>query len=193
MRKMIRFAALAVLPCLAGACAVSGWDAGSAGRCESIEMAVDAKGRPIEIEYHISPDQVPRAVQDAMSALYPGEEFTGAEHETHGGQLYWELTVTTGGYDVEAMFEPDGTLFSQEIEVPKESVLEPVQRAGETAFQGGEVTAWEEIRDGKQALTEYHVKIKADGKNYKVAISRGGAITSVVREVQAEIEVPAAR
>ena len=69
------------------------------------EMQVDGRGMPTEIEYHIAPSEVPAAVQSAMRQLYPGASFTGAEHETHAGQKYWELTVTVNGHDVEAMFQ----------------------------------------------------------------------------------------
>jgi hypothetical protein len=154
-------------------------------------MQVSPAGVPDEIEYHIPPAAVPEVVQAAMLELYPGSFFTGAEHETHGGQEYWELTVrTTGGHDVEAMFLPDGTLHSQEIEVGESSVPAEVRQAAWGAFPGGTVTAWEEIRDGNQALTEYHVKISSDGKNFKIAVSLAGRVTARYREVPAEIEVP---
>jgi hypothetical protein len=91
---------------------------------------------------------------------------------------------------VEAMFLPDGTLHSQEIEVPADAVPDVVKTAALGAFTGGTVNAWEEIRDGSRLLVEYHVKIAADGKNYKIAVSLDGKVTARHREVVAEIEVP---
>jgi len=146
-------------------------------------MAVDARGVATEIEYHIAPGEVPAAVQSAMRGLYTGADFTGAERETHSGKFYWELSVAVGGHDVEAMFLPDGMLHSQENEVAQDTVPHEVQKGAMGLYPDGAVTAWDEIRNGQRELTEFHVKMRSGGMNYKAAISLDGTVTSVVREV----------
>lgn len=166
------------------------WDRAAAADCKSIEMQVDNQGKPTEIEYHIAPSEVPEAVQAAMRKLHPNARFTAAEHERHGRTTYWELTAKVNGFDVEAMFLPDGTLHSEEVQVAESSVPDAVKKAARAAFPNAKVTAWEEIRDGARKLTEYHVKLDSGGKHYKIAVSTDGMVTAKHREVEAEIEVP---
>jgi hypothetical protein len=54
----------------------------------------------------------------------------------------------------------------------------------------GNVDKYEEIRDAERELVEYHVKLTAEGKRYKLRVSPGGEVLGVAREVPAEIEVP---
>ena len=190
MKTIGKLTAVLVVTGLAGGCASAGWDGAAALDCESIEMQVKADGTPVEVEYHILPSNVPKVVQDAMVDLYPGGEFVAAEHETHGGQKYWELTIVAGDLEVEAMFLPDGTLHSMEVEVPEDEVPHTVKSAAKGAFARGNVTAWEEIRNARREIVEYHVKIEADGRHYKIAVLHDGKITARHREVVAEIEVP---
>jgi len=157
---------------------------------QKIEMQVGYDGAPKEIEYHILPEQVPDAVQKAMDDLHPGGAFTGAEKEYEGGVLYYELTREADGHEIEAMFTPGGSLHSEEIAVSEENVPDAVKAAIAKTWPEGAVRTWEEIRDSKRELKEYHVKLTQDGMNYKVMVSPGGTVKSAVREVVAEIEVP---
>lgn len=165
-------------------------DVNHAQAARKLEMQIDAGGRTVEVEYHISPDLVPQAVRDAMDRLHPGGAFTGAEREQHDGQLYYELSRSIAGREVEAMFTEDGALFSEEIEVTTANVPALIQDRIEERFPNGNVTAWEEVRDGDRELVEYHVKVAASGKNYKAVVSLAGVVEKVLREIVAEVEVP---
>jgi len=156
---------------------------------EKLEVAMDESGRPTEIEYHVHPDAVPAAVHEAMEALHPGGAVTAAEKEFEGSRLFWELAKEIDGFKVEAMFYPDGRLYSQEVEVPASSVPEVVKSAVADADFGA-VRAWEEIHDGDQQLVEYHAKTTSDGRNYKLLVGADGELLGVFREIEAEIEVP---
>lgn len=182
--------ALISCACLGAACVSGGhWSQADALGAEKIEMQVDREGRPVEIEYHITPDQAPAAVRAAMDKLHPGGRAVAGEKETVDGTLYWELSKEVDGLDVEAMFLPDGTLHSEEVEVRAASVPAAV-RAAATARFGAELGTWEEIRDGDRKLVEYHAKGTKGGKNYKLRLGLDGAFLGMVREVPAEIEVP---
>jgi uncharacterized membrane protein YkoI len=172
------------------ACATpSAWDNDDALGAKKIEMVIHPDGKSGEIEFHIDPSEVPAAVRKAMENLHPGGRFTGAEKEREDGVLYYELTTTIKGMDIEAMFTPEGQLHSEEIEVPANKVPEAVKRAANEAVAGGKVTAWEEIRNSERALVEYHVKKTTGKKNWKIAISTSGDVLAVYREIPAEIEV----
>lgn len=166
------------------------WDIDDARSAVKLEIGVDKNGAYNEIEYHIEPDRVPAAVKAAMDKLHPGGPFVAAERERNNGQLYFELSREVNGYEVEAMFTPEGKLHSEEVTVAADKVPDAVKQSIAQLMPTGKVTAWEEIRNGERELTAYHVKVAADGKNWKLALSTAGAYQYSVIEVPAEIEVP---
>jgi len=166
-----------------------GWSSDEALAAESVEVQMDRDGRLVEVEYHLAPDRVPANVREAMDALHPGGRATAAEKEYVGSTLYWEVTKEIEGREVEALFLPDGTLHSEEVEVAAAGVPSAVQDAVRARL-AGEVTKWEEIRDGERRLVEYHAKVTVADARYKLMVSAEGAVRAVVREVPAEIEVP---
>jgi len=184
LRMLLIFAI--VLP----ACGGARWNNEDALNAKKIEMTMSAQGKPMEVEFHISPAHVPAVVREAMDKLHPGGAFTDAEKEWYKGKLYFELSREVKGMEVEAMFTPDGQLFQQEIEIPQSKVPAGVQTAARAALSGGKVSKWEEIRDASNALLEYHVKMARGGKNFKIMITTGGRVTAVYREIPSEIEVP---
>ena len=165
------------------------WNNVDAWAADSVEVAVDAKGRPLEIEYHISPEMVPAAVHAAMDELHPGGAAVAGEKEYLGNALYWELTKEVGGRKVEAMFTSDGTLHSAEVELAASAVPTAVQQAVASRVEGN-VSQWEEIRNSANVLEAYHAKVLSAGKKLKFEVSPDGRILSVVRELPAEIEIP---
>ena len=165
-------------------------DVPSALEAHKLEIQVDGNGRRVEIEYHLLPSQVPQAVRDAMDALHPGEAFSAAEKEWNDGVLYYELTRVVGGFEIEALFTPAGVLFSEEIQVAASSVPQAIRDAVTAGWPDGAVKAWEEIRDARRALVEYHVKLDDGDRQLKVIVSLEGHVSAVFREMDAEIEVP---
>jgi hypothetical protein len=166
------------------------WDNDRASKARTLEVQVDKGGRHTEVEYHISPDSVPAAVRQAMDRLHPGGAFDDAEYETSHGKPYYELARKVNGMEVEAMFTPDGELYSEEIQVPMSKVPEAARSRMMSAMAGGQATMWEEIRDGKREVTAYHVKMSRGGDKFKLMFKPDGALEGMVREVPAEIEVP---
>jgi len=177
--------ALSLAGCHSGAAVDNDW----ALKAASIEAAVDAGGRFAEIEYHISPDEVPVQVRDAMMQLRPGGTLTAAEYEINGGREYYELTTQVMGRDTEAMFRPDGTLHSLEVEIDPQSAP-AITKSVAATWPGSRLKSVEEIRNDAQELVEYHVKIDAGGKSLKVMVGPDGMVKSAVRETVAELEVP---
>lgn len=181
---------LLIVAILLPACGGARWSNEDALNAKKIEMTVNSAGKATEVEFHISPAQVPEVVRQAMDKVHPGGPFTDAEKEWYKGKLYYELSREVKGMEVEAMFTPEGVLFQQEIEVSQAKVPAGVQTAARAALSGGKVRKWEEIRDAQNGLLEYHVKMNRGGKDYKIKISTGGRVTEVLREVPSEIEVP---
>ena len=189
-RYMIGATVLLGLVLFAQAAPTSLWDIDDARSAVKLEILVDKAGGFTEIEYHIDPATVPAAVRAAMDKLHPGGPFTAAERERNDGVLYFELSREVGGFEVEAMFTPEGKLHSEEVTVAADSVAPEVRAALAKALPQGKVTAWEEIRDSQRALVEYHVKVDHGGRHWKVMMSTAGAITGSVRVAPAAIEGP---
>jgi hypothetical protein len=181
--------AVACSPLFVGCAAQAEWRTSEALDAEKIEVQVDSEGRPLEVEHHVDPRSVPAPVREAMDALYPGGRAVGAEKEYVGSSLFWELTKEIDGREVEAMFLPDGTLHAEEVEVSAGSVPDAV-KAAVAEHMSGELTKWEEIRDGDRQLVEYHAKLTSNGRSYKLLVAPGGEVLGVFREIPAEIEVP---
>jgi Putative beta-lactamase-inhibitor-like, PepSY-like len=177
---------------LAAACQTSPRiDVPEARRAHKVEIQLDGDGSMLEVEYHVSPDQVPAAVREAMDSLPPGGAFTDAEREVHDGELLFELSRTVDGLEVEAMFFASGRLHSEELEVRADAVPAEVRSAVDQRFPDGIVDKYEEIRDGSRQLREYHVKVDVDGRRHKLILSTSGKVTGDYLELQAELEVPA--
>ena len=190
LRHRLALPGIAALPPLLFSCASStAWNFDDGLAADSIELQVGADGGTREIEYHVPATAVPAAVLDAMDRLYPAGTAAGAEKEYVRGTLYWEVKKQIGGLAVEAMFRPDGTLHSEEIEVAAEKVPQAVRDALAGRYEG-ELKSWEEVRDAQRAVVEYHAKLRRDGRDYKVLLSPTGQHLGAFREVVAEIELP---
>lgn len=185
-----RTAPLLLSLALAGCAGTAPWRNDQALAARKLEVLVDRKGRVVEVEYHVDPSEVPDAVRDAMERLHPGGRTTGAERELAGEELGYELAKEIDGRAVEALFLADGTLVAEEVEVVAASVPGAV-RAAVAKRTPGPVAKWEEVRDGERELVEYHAKTTSDGVRLKLRVSPRGKLLGVVREVDAEIEVPA--
>ncbi len=159
----------------------------------SAEIGIDHHGRITNIEYHIDPGDVPQAIRDAMDALHPGGEYVGAEKEVTEGRVLFELTRRVDGREVEALFTQAGHLVSEEIQIPIEAVPTAVKASVAALLPEGEVTGWEEIRDGARRLTAYHVKVRWEGRRYKVDLTPAGGLNVLIVELPAELEVPTHR
>ena len=186
---MVALAALVALPACAGRGHAS-WNHDDAATARKLEVQVDSSGHRKEIEYHISPDQVPAAVRKAMDQLHPGGPFDDAEKESEGSQLYYELSRKANGMDIEAMFTPEGVLHSEEIQIPMSKVPEIVKDRAMASLPGAQATKWEEIRNSRREVTAYHVKMSRGSDKFKVMLTPDGKLEGKVREVPAEIEVP---
>ncbi len=186
--RNLLLAAAALLVC--GCQSATTIDPAVARDAASLEVQVDGDGNLCEVEYHLAPSKVPENIRKAMLALHPGAQLTDAEREENGGEWFWELAGQTGGYEVEAMFHADGSLHSEEIQVPADRVPGGVRESIARLWPGAPVKAWEEIRNEARAILEYHVKLESGAWKLKVMVAPNGSILGAVREIASEIEVP---
>ena len=80
-------------------------------------------------EKHISRKDLPPAVEKALASQPKDARYILFEREVEDGKTFYEVKLKTGGRARTLLFEPDGTLFEVEQEVPFES-LPPAVKAG---------------------------------------------------------------
>src|SRR5579859_1637214 len=72
---------------------------------KTLELDVSPEGKILLTEETVGPDLVPKAVQDAFRAKYPGKPFTRAEKQTAAsGEVTWELAFSDGAKRREVTF-----------------------------------------------------------------------------------------
>jgi hypothetical protein len=155
-----------------------------------LEMGFRKDGSIDEIEFHVPYDQIPADVRAALDKLLPGGEVLDAEIEYVAGAVLprYEVTKKVDGMEAEVLVDPKGNVITWELAVAADRVPDAVKKAADGAT-GGEVTQYEEIRDGAKQLTAYHVKKEENGIRWKIAISPEGAVDYVRREMKSEVEV----
>jgi hypothetical protein len=156
---------------------------------ETVEVGIDDGGRVRVVEFHVPPDALPAAIRAAADREMPGGEIVGCEKEYVDGVLHWEVTKRVSGKEVEVLFDMKGNPVEWEIEIDRTAAPAAVLAAADSAA-GGSVTKIEEIRDGAKKLTAYHVKKADRGIRYKLEIAPDGRVLRVLRETNAEIEIP---
>jgi hypothetical protein len=178
---------LAIL--LAGCESTAHWSNSDALASRSVEVEIDAGGKPMGVEYFVGPETVPAAIYDAMNALYKGGQTVAAQKESVGSSQRWVIIKRLDSREIEAAFTPDGKLQSERVEVFSVNVPDAVKKAARVQLSG-EVTRWQEVRDGERRLVEYHAHVTSRSMNYKMRISTAGRVLGVTRKVPAEIEIP---
>ena len=80
----------------------------------ALEVDVAPDGAILQIEENIAVDALPAAVKKAFAAKYPGAKPTGAERQTAGKDVRYEIAFVVDKARKEATFSADGGFFEQE-------------------------------------------------------------------------------
>jgi len=156
-----------------------------------IEISLEAGTFAVtEVEFHVDAASIPESVIAAAKKLIPGGYVGDCEIEYHGGSLYYEVTCTVQGVEMEVMFTPDGAPYRWEVEVDKDKVPAKAVDAAMAAVPGAVIKKAEEILDKDKNVLEYHFKLEKDWIKYKAAVSTSGELLGVYRETIGEIEGP---
>lgn len=158
----------------------------------SIEMAFNNSGQVLEVEFHLSPNELPRKVLEAVEAKLPGGEIEDCEKEYEGGQLYYEVSKVIAGRETEMMVTPAGRVHLYEIAIDASEAPPAILAAADRSFPGGIRRSVEKILDRHDRLIEYHVKKTVNDTKYKIMVAPDGTVRRAFREIPAEIEVPVA-
>jgi uncharacterized membrane protein YkoI len=81
---------------------------------ERVEVDLAPDGTILQIEEKIAVDALPDAVKKAFAARYPGSKASGAEQQTAGKDVRYEIAFQTDHGRKEATFSRDGSFVEEE-------------------------------------------------------------------------------
>jgi hypothetical protein len=81
---------------------------------EKVEVDVAPDGTVLQVEEKIAVDALPAAVKKAFGARYPKARMSGAEKQTAGKDIRYEIAFSVDNGRKEATFAADGTFVEEE-------------------------------------------------------------------------------
>jgi Putative beta-lactamase-inhibitor-like, PepSY-like len=81
---------------------------------DKVEVDIAPDGTVLQIEENVAIDALPDAVKKAFAAKYPKAKATGAEKQTAGNQVHYEIAFQTDKGRKEATFSSDGSFLEEE-------------------------------------------------------------------------------
>lgn len=141
-------------------------------------------------EERITVDKLPKAVVDAVKAKFPDAELTGAEKETSGDKVLYEVEFKTKGKGAEMLLTPDGKVVSIEKVIEAKDLPKAVADTVEARFPKAIVKKAEE--ETKMDAVKYQVVLEtADKKTAALVLDPAGKVLAQHKEVTAK-ELPKA-
>lgn len=68
----------------------------------------DEAGQLLKSKIDVEPQDIPKAVVDAVMRDYPGAQILGANYRTRGTRSYYDVGVRVDGYHKNRRYTPDG-------------------------------------------------------------------------------------
>jgi hypothetical protein len=133
---------------------------------------------------------VPPAVMKAVKHRFPDATVTGAgKEEGDDKQMVFEVQLKQKSAKIDVTVSPDGAIREIEEQVKQDDLPKPVQQVLAETYPTGRWTSAEKVilvKDGKEVLDCYEVKVRANKKTTEVKIALDGKIKHV--EVQTEAD-----
>lgn len=132
--------------------------------------------RADEKEEKIPLDKVPKAVLDALKAMYPDAELVSAEKEIEDGKTIYEVAIKNKGQKIEASFTPEGKFVEAEKAIDVKDLPKTVTDAIEAKYPKATIKRAEEVTKPDNFLG-YEVVIEtADKKKFEIELDAKGKI-----------------
>lgn len=130
-------------------------------------------------EEKVAPGDLPAAVTAAVAKRFPDAKISGAGKEEADGELVYEVQLVRKERKIDVTVRPDGAIREIEEQLPQAELPQPVQRAIAKQYAKSRLRIAEKItlvKDGKESLDAYEVKLDADGKVTEVKLTPDGKI-----------------
>jgi uncharacterized membrane protein YkoI len=126
-------------------------------------------------------DKLPKAVQDAVKAKFPGAELVSAAKEKEGGETIFEVALKYKGHKHDVTFKEDGTLVEDEKEIPAEDLPAAVKQTLESKYPKATIKEAEEVTKGDKVVYELHL-VTAEKQKVEVVIDPQGKVVKVEKK-----------
>ena len=128
----------------------------------------------------LSFDKLPKPVQAAVKAKYPGAEVRYASKEVVDGKTSYEVYMKRKGKGLDVTFSPKGDIEVVEKEIDAKDLPEKVRAAVDRKHPKASFTKVEEISKavgGKMVVDVYELLFTADKKTVEMTITPDGKVT----------------
>jgi Putative beta-lactamase-inhibitor-like, PepSY-like len=133
---------------------------------------------------------VPPAVLKAVKDRFPDATVTAAgKEEGDDKQLVFEIQLKQAAGKIDVTASPQGAISEIEVQVRQLDLPKPVQKVLADKYPNAKVTIAEKVilvKDGKEVLDCYEMKVAQDKRTTEVKIAPDGKIKNV--EVQTETD-----
>jgi uncharacterized membrane protein YkoI len=129
-------------------------------------------------EEKIKPEQLPKAVADAVKARFPEGKITDAAKEEDDGKVVYDVELKMNGRKYESDILADGTILEVEKEVDAKDLPAAVTKAVEAQYPKStikEVMEVDKVKGKEEKPDHYEVTIKtSDGKEVESLLTLDG-------------------
>jgi hypothetical protein len=120
-------------------------------------------------------DKVPKVVLDAVKAKFPKGELTGAEKETDGEKVTFEVKLLDNKRKFEVVANPDGKILAVEKVLEPSELPKPVTAALDSKYPKAKIKKAEEVT-ADEKITYEVVLITADMETVKLIFDAEGKL-----------------
>jgi hypothetical protein len=121
----------------------------------------------------ITRNQLPTAVDSAVTAQTRNAKLRGLSEEREKGHTYYEAELRAGGYNRDVLMDSSGTVVEVEQQVPLDSLPAKLKAALTTEARDGRITRVEALsKHGR--LVAYEADVVSKGRHREVQVGPGG-------------------
>jgi uncharacterized membrane protein YkoI len=132
-----------------------------------------ATGRAYGQEKVTTRDQLPPAVDSAVTAQTRNAKLRGLSEEREKGHTYYEAELRAGGYNRDVLMDSSGTVVEVEQQVSLDSLPAKLKAALTTEAGDGRITQVEALsKHGR--LVAYEAQVVSKGKRREIQVGPGG-------------------
>ncbi|MCX7664610.1 MAG: hypothetical protein N2112_03595 [Gemmataceae bacterium] len=124
-------------------------------------------------------EKLPKAVVEAIQAKFPKAKLKEAEKENEDGMIKYEVTIVEGESKIDVDVTEKGIITGYEKEVALKDLPKGVLETALSQYPKGKAKAAEAVytvKEGKDTLEYYEVKIELDGKKHEVEVLPNGKL-----------------
>lgn len=129
-----------------------------------------------EQETTVTENEVPQAVLQVFNQAFPGAVVKEYTQEIEAGQTFYEISCEFERRKIDAIYNPDGTVFAIEEVIPTGELPDVIHQAVAKEFQQFSIQLAEKIeKEGKQFF-EMKLLNTTDQKRYELLFSDAGEL-----------------